>query len=60
MLGALVHGRRRRYHGQKSDASKIIVRDAKANRFLNNEIGERSRVDTLVKKTLKTDEQRHF
>lgn len=45
---------------QKSDASKIIVRDAKANRFLNNEIGERSRVDTFVKKTLKTDEQRHF
>ena len=45
---------------QKSDASKIIVRDAKANRFLNNEIGERSRVDTFVKKTLKTDEQRPF
>ena len=49
---------RRRY--EKSDASKIIVRDAKATRFLNNEIGDRSRVDTFVKKTIKTDEQRHF
>ena len=54
------HGHHFRRRFKKSDASKIIVRDAKANRFLNNEIGDRSRVNTFVKKKLKTDEQRPF
>ena len=46
------------YRRRWANARKNIMRDAKANRWLIDESGDRSRVDTFVKNSLKIDQKK--
>ena len=46
------------YRRRWADARKNIMRDAKTNRWLNDETVDRSRVDTFVKNSLKIDQKK--